>query len=100
MCCGEPMQELKANCVDAAVEKHMPVVTVKGKKVNVVVGSAPHPMVEDHYIEFVILVTNLGYKVNYLKPNTEPETNFALANGEKVVACYAFCNLHSLWVKQ
>ena len=55
ICCGEPMQELKAGVTDAAVEKHVPVYTVEGSHVHVVVGETKHPMLEEHFIEWIIL---------------------------------------------
>ena len=57
MGCGEKMQELVANTTDAAVEKHVPVVTVDGQKVTVTVGSAEHPMTPEHYIQWIALAT-------------------------------------------
>lgn len=99
VCCGEPMQELKANTTEAATEKHIPVLSISEDKVDVTIGEILHPMTNEHFIEFVLLVTNLGYKINHLKPNNEPKTTFALERGEKVLNCYAYCNLHSLWVK-
>ena len=96
-CCGKEMVELKANTMDGAVEKHVPVVEVKDKEVIVTCGEVLHPMEEKHYIEFMLLETNKGVKVEYLKPGDEPVTHFALLDGEEVVAAYAYCNLHGLW---
>ena len=97
MCCGEKMQELVANTTDAAVEKHVPVVTVEGQKVVVEVGGVEHPMVEAHYIEWIVLETEKGYQKVDLKPEQAPKAEFALVEGDKVVAAYAYCNLHGLW---
>ena len=60
ICCGEPMPELKAGVTDAAVEKHVPVYTVEQNLVHVVVGEVNHPMLEEHYIEWITLKTNQG----------------------------------------
>lgn len=95
VCCGEKMVKLNANSTDAATEKHVPVVTVEKDKVSVCVGSVTHPMTEEHSIEWVALETDQGVAVHYLKGT--PETSFALAEGEKVVRVYAYCNLHGLW---
>jgi len=57
VCCGQPMQLLKENTVDAAVEKHIPVVTDLGDKIEVSVGSIPHPMEEKHYITCIEVLT-------------------------------------------
>ena len=97
MCCGEKMQELIPNTTDAATEKHVPVVTVEGSMVDVKVGSAPHPMIPEHYIQWVALETTEGCQIKYLEPGQAPEVKFALAPGERVKAAYAYCNLHGLW---
>ncbi len=92
--------ELKANSTDAAQEKHVPVVTIEGDKVNVVVGSTLHPMTEAHHIAFICLVTDQKAELKKLDPVGEPKAEFVLANGEKALAAYEFCNLHGLWVKE
>ena len=97
MCCGEPMKELIAGTTDAAVEKHVPVYTVDGNKVEVVVGSVEHPMAEEHYIEWIVLETEKGYQVQHLNPGQEPKACFSICEGDKVVAVYEHCNLHGLW---
>ena len=98
-CCGEEMMELVANTEDAAKEKHVPVVVVEDNKVTVTCGEVPHPMEEKHYIEFMIIETNKGVQIHYLKPNEEPVTSFILSEGEQLQATYAYCNLHGLWKK-
>ena len=98
-CCNQAMVEVKANTQDAAVEKHVPQYEVKGNTVEVVVGSVEHPMADVHYIEWIMLETNKGNAFRYLKPEMAPKASFALAEGEEVVAVYAFCNLHGLWKK-
>ncbi len=98
VCCGEPMTELKPNTVDAAKEKHVPDVKVCGNEVVVNVGSVAHPMTEEHLIQFVVLETSMGVKRNGLKAGEAPSVKFALAEGEKAVAVYAYCNLHGLWM--
>ena len=70
----------------------------KGRaRIKVEVGSVAHPMLEAHYITFVVLETSQGYQKKDLKPGEKPEAVFALAEGEKAVAAYEFCNLHGLW---
>lgn len=100
MCCGEEMKELVPNTTDAAQEKHVPVVTVDGTTVTVKVGSVAHPMLEAHYIQFIILETSRGFQKADLKPGDAPQAVFALAEGEKPVAAYEYCNLHGLWKKE
>ena len=96
-CCGEPMEELKPNTQDGAHEKHIPVVEVNGNIVTVRVGEVAHPMMEAHYIEWIMLQTNLGNQRKTLKPGEEPVARFALLEGEKVVRALEYCNLHGLY---
>ncbi len=97
MCCGQKMTELKANTTDAAQEKHVPVLKIDGNKAIVDVGSVAHPMIDAHFIEWVSIQTNFGNQRKALKPNDAPHVEFALLDGEKVEAVYAYCNLHGLW---
>ncbi len=99
LCCGEEMLELKANSQDAAQEKHMPVVNVEGNLVKVSVGSVSHPMADEHFINFIVLETTNGYKVANLTPQNSPEAVFVLAENEKPINVYEYCNLHGLWVQ-
>ncbi|MEA5038213.1 MAG: desulfoferrodoxin family protein [Clostridiaceae bacterium] len=99
VCCGEPMEHLVPNTVDASQEKHVPVVTVKGDLVTVHIGAADHPMVEEHYIQWVYLQTDRGGHRKCLAPGEKPEVTFAL-HEEKPLAAFAYCNLHGLWTKE
>ena len=99
VCCGEKMKELVPGSVDAAVEKHVPVVTEDGNKVKVFVGEVEHPMAEEHYIGWIAIETKEGMQRKYLKAGEKPEAVFALADGDKLVAAYAWCNIHGLWKK-
>ena len=96
-CCGETMQELKAGVTDAATEKHVPVVAEKDGKVYVQVGEVAHPMLENHFIEWVYLLTDKGGYFHFLKPGGEPKTVFALLEDEVPLEVYEYCNLHGLW---
>lgn len=96
VCCGEKMTELAANTTEASTEKHLPVVTVSGDSINVKVGSAPHPMDEDHHIAFVYVETERGGQRKCIKNEKEAAVSFAFVN-DKPVAVYAYCNLHGLW---
>ena len=96
-CCGEPMKELVPNTQDGAREKHLPVYKVEGNVVHVVVGEVEHPMLDNHYIEWIILETNKGNQRKQLKPGEKPVADFALLPGEEVVAVYEYCNLHGLY---
>ncbi len=97
ICCGQPMEEMVPNTSDGVVEKHVPVYEVKGNVVHVKVGSVEHPMLENHYIEWVAIKTNFGNQRKVLKPGEKPEVEFALLPGEKVVAVLEHCNLHGLF---
>ncbi len=97
MCCGQKMQEIVPGTTDAAVEKHVPVYEVNGNIVTVCIGSVAHPMLEEHYIEWVSLQTKGGNQRKALKPGDEPKVCFAICDGDEVEAVYAYCNLHSLW---
>ncbi len=97
MCCGKPMKEIIPGSVDASAEKHVPVYEVKDNKVVVCVGSAAHPMLPEHYIEWVAVQTKQGNQRKFLKPGEEPKACFALCEGDEVEAVYAYCNLHGLW---
>jgi superoxide reductase len=97
MCCGQKMTKLVPGTTDGAVEKHIPVYKVDGNKVSVDVGSAPHPMAEEHFIEWIALETAKGAQRKVLKPGEAPKAEFALTDDDSVVAVYAYCNLHGLW---
>ncbi len=96
-CCGEAMSEMIPGTTDGAAEKHVPVIIQEGNIVKVKVGSAEHPMLENHFIEWIVLETSQGYQKKDLRPGGNPEASFALAEGETVVGAYEFCNLHGLW---
>ncbi len=96
ICCGEPMQELVPNTKEAATEKHIPVVKVSGDTVEVTVGSILHPMVQEHYIQWIYLQTKKGGQRKSLLPGEEPKAVFALKEDEPV-AVFEYCNLHGLW---
>lgn len=97
MCCGKPMTVLNANTGDGAHEKHVPVVTREGNLVKVNVGSVDHPMLPEHYIEFIVLRTNKGNQRKALKPGEKPYAEFVLGEGEEVVEVLEHCNLHGLY---
>ena len=98
MCCGEEMVLLRANTTDGAAEKHVPAVTVDGSKVIVNVGEVDHPMLAEHYIQFVVLETASGIQVKYLNPGEAPHAEFI--SEEAPAAVYEYCNLHGLWKKE
>ena len=97
VCCGENMQRLEANTVEASAEKHLPVASIDGDALTVNIGSAAHPMAEEHHIEWVYLQTETGGQRKCLAVGAEPKATFALG-GDKPIAVYAYCNLHGLWM--
>lgn len=96
-CCGKQMKELMADVEDASLEKHVPVIEVNGDEVTVKIGSAPHPMMERHHIEWVCLQTKYGNQLKKLLVDGDPKACFRLCKGDEVILAYAYCNLHGLW---
>lgn len=96
VCCGQSMKHLEGNTVDAAKEKHVPVVTDLGDKIEVSVGSVAHPMEEKHYIAFIEVLTEKKVYRKELKPGQEPKAKFPVKL-EKVLEVREYCNLHGLW---
>lgn len=96
-CCGQPMTELVPNTTDAAQEKHVPVVAQEGNRIVVKIGSVTHPMLPEHFIEWIYLETKQGGHRRALAAGDAPEAVFLLADGDQAVAAYAYCNLHGLW---
>ena len=90
-CCGEEMRTQLPNTVDAAVEKHLPVVEVNGNEIVVVV---PHVMEDDHYIEWIAFETEKSICKKFFKPGEEAKAKFPYIPGSKV---YEYCNKHGLW---
>lgn len=95
-CCGEPMQLLVAGSTDAATEKHVPVVTREGDKLTAHVGSVDHPMLEEHYIQWIAVACDRCLQIKYLKPGEAPEAHFHVCEKHPVTV-YEYCNLHGLW---
>ncbi len=95
VCCGTHMTLLKENSVDAAVEKHVPIVEKTADSVTVKVGEAAHPMLEKHYIEWVEIIADGKVYRQFLNPEDAPEATFNIA--ADAVTARAYCNLHGLW---
>jgi len=95
VCCGEDMTLYSANTVDAAREKHVPVIEKTATGVKVKVGSAAHPMEEKHYIEWIeVLADGRAYR-QFLNPGDAPEAEFGIQADN--VSARAYCNIHGLW---
>ncbi|HHV94233.1 MAG TPA: desulfoferrodoxin [Firmicutes bacterium] len=95
VCCDQPMKLYEENTVDASTEKHVPVITKTENGYRVQVGSALHPMIPEHYIEWIELVADGMVYRKYLKPGEEPVAEFI--TDAKEVYAREFCNLHGLW---
>jgi superoxide reductase len=95
VCCGQPMDLMAENTVDAAKEKHVPVLEKTGNGYKVTVGSAAHPMEEKHWIEWIELVAGSTVLRQDLQPGDAPEAVFCTDAAE--VSARAYCNLHGLW---
>jgi superoxide reductase len=95
VCCGEPMKRLVENTVDAAREKHVPVIEKIPGGYKVKIGSVAHPMVPEHYIEWIQLIAGDKAYRKFLKPGDAPEAEFKI-DAEQVTA-REFCNIHLLW---
>ena len=98
VCCGQKMELLKENSTDGAVEKHVPVIEKSGDKIVVKVGSSPHPMLEEHFIEWIEVLFDGRALRQYLKPGDKPEAVFNIKSDK--ISARAYCNLHGLWVSE
>ncbi len=95
VCCGEPMKLMKENTVDAAKEKHVPVIEKVDGGVKVTVGSVAHPMEAKHFIEWIEIIADGKAYRQFLKPGDAPTATFKV--DAKSLAAREFCNLHGLW---
>ena len=98
VCCGQPMELLQEKAIDAGLEKHVPVIEKTDGGIKVKVGSIPHPMEENHYIELIQLIKDREIVTGKrLRPGDKPEAEFCLAN-VKGLRARILCNIHGLWV--
>jgi len=95
-CCGQGMSLMTENTTDAATEKHVPVISISGNSVKVQVGSVPHPMQDEHYIEWIELIADGISYTQFLKPGEAPEATFEVA-GASNLSVREYCNLHGHW---
>jgi superoxide reductase len=95
VCCGEPMKLMVENTVDAAKEKHVPVIEKIAGGVKVKVGSVAHPMEAKHYIEWIEIIADGKAYRQFLNPGDAPEATFKV-EAEKISA-REYCNIHGLW---
>ncbi len=96
ICCGKPMAILEPNTVEASTEKHLPVAEIDGDTITVRVGTVEHPMVEEHFIKWISVISADRVQRVTLSPHQKPEAVFVVPEkGE--VSVYEFCNIHGLW---
>jgi len=99
ICCGEEMKLMDEKTKEGAGEKHLPVIEASGAGVLVKIGSVPHPMEADHWIQFIEVITKDGYVIRKdLNPGNKPEAFFNVAIGN-VAQARELCNKHGLWTK-
>ncbi len=96
ICCGEPMEALIAGSIDASYEKHVPAVTRSAGTLTAQIGSVAHPMVPEHYIEWIFVRTENGGQMRCLKPGMAPVAVFDVGR-DAPVTVYEYCNIHGLW---
>jgi len=96
-CCGQLMTKMEPKTGPEGQEKHLPVIEKNGNKITVMVGSVPHPMVEEHFIEWIEII--IGDKVQrvFLKPGDEPTVEFEIMGINETIVARAYCNIHGLW---
>lgn len=97
VCCDEQMELLNAKCADAGKEKHVPVIERIEGGYKVTVGSVPHPMAEDHYIEWIELLADGKAYRQFLKPGDQPAATFCACKEYASVSAREHCNKHGLW---
>jgi len=95
ICCGKPMRLFRENTTDAAKEKHVPVIEKMAGGYKVQVGSVPHPMTAEHWIEWIELLADGAAYRKFLEPGDAPEATFAITATN--VTAREYCNLHGLW---
>ncbi len=95
VCCGENMKLMTENTVDAAKEKHVPVIEKTADGVKVAVGSNPHPMEDDHYIEWIEVVADGKAYRQFLNPGEAPEATFKIDASQ--ITAREYCNKHGMW---
>ncbi len=95
VCCGQSMQLIEPGTVDAAKEKHVPVIEKTGQGYKVSVGSVAHPMEEKHYIEWIELIADGISYTSFLQPGQAPEAEFCLQASQ--ITAREYCNIHGLW---
>lgn len=97
VCCGKPMELIAENSVEASTEKHIPVIERQNGEVTVKVGSVEHPMLEEHYIEWIELLTEDKVYRKHLRPGEKPVATFKICDSVTTFSAREYCNVHGLW---
>lgn len=97
-CCGETMEELQIQNIEASALKHLPTLKKQDGNIIIQVGELEHPMEKEHYIEWIAVQLEHGFMIEYLTPTKKPSVSFQTT--EKVIAVYAYCTSHGLWKKE
>ena len=95
VCCGQPMELLKEKTEDVGLEKHVPVIERTDHVIRVKIGSVPHPMEQNHYIEWIEITTDSGVYKKFLRPGGKPEAEFEISG--EIVKAREYCTIHGLW---
>lgn len=95
VCCGQPMTLLEEQTADATTEKHVPVIEKTDDGVKVTVGSIPHPMIDEHYIEWIEIIADGKAYREFLSPGDAPEASFCISAEE--ITAREHCSIHGLW---
>lgn len=96
VCCGKPMELLEAKTQDQGLEKHVPVIEKTTNGIKVKIGEIPHPMEQEHYIQFIEIIADGQVYRQELEPGQAPEAEFCI-QAEKIIA-REYCNIHGLWI--
>ncbi len=97
VCCGEPMQLMDEKTQDQGFEKHLPVIEATEKGIKIKVGSVPHPMETEHYIEWIEIIFDGKAGKKFLSPGDVPEAEFEFVKTPDNITVRAYCNVHGLW---
>jgi superoxide reductase len=97
-CCGQAMKKMEPQSGPDGQEKHLPVIEKSGNKIIVKIGSIPHPMIEEHFIEWIEIICGNKVQRTFLHPNDEPVAEFVVADINESITARAYCNIHGLWI--
>ncbi len=100
VCCNQPMELLTAKTQDQGMEKHVPVIEKTEKGIVVKIGEIPHPMEENHFIQWIELIADGKVFRQHLQPGQSPEATFCVCAKPESFTAREYCNLHGLWERK